>query len=79
VWWAIRTRITPSAGEESVVVSTGRLRVSPRPAITLVGAVMTIPGPSGVSEVSATSYASCAWSAVTPGRSCQNPSVNFIT
>jgi len=31
-WWARRTRITPSATPVSVTVSSGRLRVSPRPA-----------------------------------------------
>ena len=75
----MRTRTTPSRGEERVTVSTARLSVSPRLAITDVGAVMTRPGPSGVRSVCQTSYASWAYSASTPGRSCQNPSVNFIT
>ena len=39
----------------------------------------TSPSPSGVASVLSMSYASWAYSAVAPGRSCQNPSVNFIT
>ena len=76
-WWAMRTRTTPSIGEDRVVVSTARLSVSPRLAMRAVGAVTTNPSPSAVSAVCQMSYASWAYRAVTPGRSCQNPSVNF--
>ena len=59
-------------GELSVTVRVGQFRVSPRPAMTLVGAVT-------VSELcpASMSYASWAYSGVTAGRVCQNPSVNF--
>ena len=54
-WCSTRTRMTPSAGLASETVSIGRLRVSPRVAMTFVGAATTSSSPS-----TARSYASCA-------------------
>ena len=50
-WWTTRTRTIPSRGDDSVTVSTDRLRVAPREVMRAVGAVMTRPGPSAVASV----------------------------
>ena len=63
------TPITPSAGESTVMVRAGQLRVSPRVSTTRVGVCATILRSS--TTISTISAMLRGLSAVTPGRICQ--------
>jgi hypothetical protein len=74
VWWAMVTPMTPGAGEKNRTVTRGRLRVSPRPLIWPVGAKTVKPRSSGSTDSTTPGRRT-----LTPGRSCQYPSVNFTS
>ncbi len=74
LWWPMVTPTTPGAGEKKRTVTTGRLSVSPRPLIWPAGA-KTVKPRSSISTDSTVP----GRSTLTPGRSCQYPSVNFTS